>query len=428
MASKKKPQPRLVFADETGKIYDHPELLMVTRRGNELGLPRPDEIMPLPEESEFFLLPGRAALGLDPETGKLEMQEEEAMAAFVSPAHTLTGHAAYATELDAQTLPLLAYAAIGYADGRFWVTAKRVDEDRRQQFSRVPQKKIDEGAQKLMRKFPDNRLVRHLAGCALTSGCPAARNLSLGRYECPLPTARACNARCVGCISLQPEDSEFPSPQERIAFTPTAEEIVQVMRNHAMREKRPIFSFGQGCEGEPLTEAPLLAEAARMYRADGGHGTINVNTNGSLPDTMAPLAQAGFDSIRVSINSLREGPYTAYYRPNGYAFEDVRETIRQAKANGLFVSLNYLYFPGISDTEMELDALMGFVEETKLDYIQLRNLNMDPELYLRLMEPFEFGPSMGFMNFRKRLKKGCPWLEFGYFNPIVENGKKVGAY
>jgi hypothetical protein len=73
MAASTHIQPTLVFADESGNIYDHPDLLMLCRRGGELELPRPDELMPLPEESEFFLLPGRSALGFDPESGQVDM-------------------------------------------------------------------------------------------------------------------------------------------------------------------------------------------------------------------------------------------------------------------------------------------------------------------------------------------------------------------
>jgi hypothetical protein len=35
------------------------------------------------------------------------------------------------------------------------------------------------------------------------------------------------------------------------------------------------------------------------------------------------------------------------------------------------------------------------------------------------MEPFGHSPSMGFNNFKKRLKKALPWLEYGYFNPYL---------
>ncbi|AMK10698.1 MAG: radical SAM protein [Pseudodesulfovibrio sp.] len=419
MTAKKKPQPHMLFATPDGEIFDHPDLLMMVRRGNEFGLPRPDEITPLPDESEFFMLPGRHAMGYSQEHGQVEVMEELAVAAFACPGNTVTGIAAYESDDDAPVLPLLSYAGIGYANGKFWVAAKQVDEDKRQVFSHIPPDRIEAGAHQIISELPDNRLVNHLAGCALTSGCPAAKNLALGRFECPLPTSRACNAECVGCISLQRPDSGFPSPQCRIAFRPTAEEIVQVMRRHESRERRPIFSFGQGCEGEPLLEAELICEAVKSYRDDGGTGTVNVNTNGSRHQAMPALKIAGVNSIRVSLNSARKDPYEAYYRPTGYTFEDVRETISKAHDVGLFVSLNLLFFPGITDTEEEFDALVELGETCRYDFIQLRNLNLDPELYLRLMAPFGHSPAMGFNNFKKRLKKALPWIEYGYFNPYL---------
>lgn len=420
MATSTHIQPTLVFADESGNIYDHPDLLMLCRRGDELTLPRPDELMPLPAESEFFLLPGRSALGFDPETGQVEEMEELAVAVFASPAHTLSALAAYRTRPEAPVLPLFAYGAVGYAEGKFWVCARKVDQDRRQVFSGIPRERIENGARKLLTELPKNRLVRHLTGCALTYGCPAAKNFALGRFEAPLPTSRVCNARCVGCISLQPEESGFPSTQNRIAFKPTEREVAEVMRRHQSKEKRPILSFGQGCEGEPLTEAELIAKAVTLFRKGGGKGTVNINTNASLPDTLPDLAKAGVNSIRVSLNSTRKGPYEAYYRPNGYAFEDVVRSIHTAKAAGMFVSLNLLYFPGLTDGEKEWDALAELITATKLDFVQMRNMNLDPELVLGLMRGHDFGPCMGLANFLKRMKKTCPWIEFGYFNPYLD--------
>jgi len=415
---KKNVQPRILYAEEDGNIYDHPELRLLCRKGEHVLPPGPKDIVPLPEGSDIFLLPGRMALGLNPESGEFEYLEASAVAAFVSPGYTLTGSAAYLTEPDAGPLPLFAYGAVGYADGTFWVCANRTDSDPRQQFGDIPDQDIERGARTLLKRYPDNRLVQHLAHCALEYCCPAAKNLALGRYEAPLPTAAACNANCVGCISHQPEDSQFPPTQERIRFRPTSEEITQIMHAHARSEAKPIFSFGQGCEGEPLTEAETIRRAVADYRDQGGHGTVNINTNASLPDTMAPLARAGVNSIRVSLNSVRSELYTPYFRPSGYSFGDVRATIHSAKEQGLFVSLNYLYFPGVNDTEEEFEALAELVEATGLDFIQLRNLNLDPELYFRII-PAPKTPAMGLANFRKRLRKHFPWLEFGYFNPYL---------
>ena len=416
-------RPALVMADKDGNIYDHPDLLMVCRQGKTFALPRPTELIPLPDESELFLLPGRSAVGLNVETGELEVLEEMAVAAFVSPAHTITAHPAYETQEGAPTLPLFAYGALGYANDRFYVCAKKVDTDPRQIFKDIPRKIIEKKAHTLMRAYPKNRLMQHLmAKCALTYACPAARNLCLGRYEAPLPVSRVCHAHCIGCISQQEEGSKIcATPQNRMAFTPTAKEIVEVMLHHANNEKdRPIFSFGQGCEGEPLTEAALITEAIASFRAAGGTGTVNINSNASIPSAVAAMADAGLSSLRVSCNSAREATYARYYRPKGYTFDNVIQSIQEARRKKIFVSLNLLFFPGVTDTEKETEALIDLVASHDVNCIQLRNLNIDPEMYLKLLDGIDMGPHIGFTNFRKRIKKACPAVQFGYFNPFVE--------
>ena len=423
-------RPYLLVADTNGNIYDHPDLYMLCRRGSEWALPRPDELMPLPEESELFLLPARNAVGLDPETGETVVMEELAVAAFAAPAHTLTAHPAYVSAPDAPVLPLFAYGAVGFANGRMYVTAKKVDQDPRQQFAGISQKTIRQNALRLAEQYPDNRLMQHLMhNCVLRYTCPAARNLCLGRYEAPLPVSHACNARCVGCISQQEQGSKIcATPQNRLQFTPKASEIVEVMLHHGRKEtESPIFSFGQGCEGEPLTEAALLIEAVSRFRAQGGVGTVNLNSNASRPDAVAELAKAGLTSLRVSLNSARPEVYTPYYRPQGYSFDDVRASIVAARRLGVFISLNLLYFPGLSDTEEEINALIELITSTGVSFVQLRNLNIDPEMYPGLFEGIHFGPGTGFLNFRKRLQRACPWLQFGYFNPYLGDKADISA-
>lgn len=412
--------PKAIFASPDGQIFDHPELEMLCRKGNDLLPPNPNELIPLPQNSDLFLLPARHALGFNRQTGRIEQLPDLAVAAFACPGFTLSGLAAYLTQDKACHLPLFAYGAVGYGQGKFWICAQKVDPDPRQQFAHIPQRAIRNGAYNLIKKYPQNRLVKHLSHCALTYGCPAAKNLALGRYEAPLPTARTCTARCIGCISLQDKKSGFPATQERIKFTPSAKEIAQVMLEHNKRAKQPIFSFGQGCEGEPLTEASVIAEAIATFRKLTASGTINVNTNGSLPQAIDLLCQAGADSFRISLNSGHPDLYTAYYRPQGYKFSHLSQGIQLAKANGKFVSLNLLFFPGITDQEDQYSALATFIEQTRADFIQLRNLNLDPEIYLSLARPTANTPAMGLANFKKRLTKEFPWLKFGYFNPSLK--------
>lgn len=412
--------PRLLYADQQGNIFDHPELLMLCKKGKEVYLPRQDELIPLPKQSDVFFLPQRDALGFNPADGKIQRLDAYPVSAFVCPGHTITGITAFKTNPKASPLPLYAYAAIGFAKDRFWVCAKQVDKDQRQNFAGISDKPIQQGVSYWRQKYPNNRLVRHLSKCALTYSCPAAKNLFLGRYEAPLPTAKSCNAACIGCISWQPEGSNIPITQQRINFTPTSREITQIMFEHTKKEKHPIFSFGQGCEGEPLTEGKLIKEAISSYRKQNNLGTININSNGSLPLTIIELASSGLSSIRITLNSAREKWYTAYHHPKGYIFEDVKTSIKQAKDHSLFVSLNYLFYPGINDTEDELSALFQLIAKYKIDFIQFRNLNIDPEIYISCLPP-DNSPIMGLPNFQRRLKKEFPWLQFGYFNPYLEN-------
>jgi len=418
MATKKTPHP--VYADPEGNIYDEPGLLMLVRRGGEMSLPRPDEMIPLPETSDLFLLPGRNAAGLDPGTGNVEMIQGLALAGFASPGHTLSGTAAFVPEDNPPRLPLFAYGAVGFMGGRFWITATRVDQDQRQNFTCIPQSRITRRARELLHKYPQNRLMRHLAGCALNYCCPAARNLALGRFEAPLPVARACNAACIGCISLQPPDSGMPATQNRIDFNPSPREILEVMLEHCSRENRAILSFGQGCEGEPLTRAETIISAVKKGRQSVPGATININTNASLPEHVEELAGAGVDSIRVSLNSADQDFYREYFRPRNYSMENVRQSIAQARENSLFISLNLLFFPGATDTEYELDKLIDLVQAHKVDFIQMRNLNLDPDIYWDLARNRSLGPQVGLKNYMRRIRKECPWIGFGYFNPWLQ--------
>lgn len=127
--------PFALVADAEGNIEEHPQLRCMGRTGNDLVALRPEDFIPLPEGSEFFALPGRKPLGWNPETQQSELMDGDAVAAFVSPAHTQTYLAAYEKQGPAPILPLYAYTALGWFDGRFWTTAVRVDPDLRQDVS-----------------------------------------------------------------------------------------------------------------------------------------------------------------------------------------------------------------------------------------------------------------------------------------------------
>lgn len=419
--------PCLLFADKDGNITEFPELEMVGMSNGRFCRPQLEDLIPLPEGSELFALPGRMPIGWDSADGQPALLAEDpynvgdsaqAVAAFISPAHTSIYTSGYQSLKDAPMLPLFAYTAVGWYKNRFWVTAFRSDNDVRQDIDQYSQETVNNRTEVKLKEFPHNRLIQHLGKCCLTYGCPAARNYFLGRWEAPLPTSPSCNARCLGCISLQ-ESECCPATQDRIDFVPDVKEVAEIGIHHLQTADNPIVSFGQGCEGEPLLQADTLEQSIIDIRSKTKRGTINLNSNSSLPQKVARLADAGLDSIRVSLNSAQEKYYSLYYRPLGYCFNDVMTSIDMMKQRGRFVSLNYFVFPGFSDSHDEYAALCHLIDTHKPDFIQLRNFNMDPEIYLKTLGLAEDTACYGVKIWVHMLQSKYPTLRFGYFNPQV---------
>jgi molybdenum cofactor biosynthesis enzyme MoaA len=228
---------------------------------------------------------------------------------------------------------------------------------------------------------PGNQVLAQVALCSREYGCFTAQNVFLERGEAALPVSPKCNARCVGCISEQEPDAGLPSPQTRIGYETKAGELARIAIHHLERVDDGIVSFGQGCEGEPLLRSIEIARAIEQIRARRSNGTINLNTNGSLPSALERCIDAGLQAVRISLNSFRPSVYAAYYRPIGYALDDVLESIRLAAHCGLRVSLNLLTHPGVTDDASELEAMATFLRDVRVSMIQTRTLNIDPQWY-----------------------------------------------
>ena len=417
----------MVFADASGRIFDHPELEMAGVGGGEPVPVAEADLLRLPRGSDLFTMPGRIPIGIDPATGRPvrfegdgRTGEVQAVAAFLAPAHTLALLPAFAPRPLAAALPLFAYSAVGFREGEFWATGFRVDPDPRQDPWRFDSERLrKQVAERLAGPASQNQVVRQLERCALEYSCRAAQNFFIGRHECPLPTSVTCNALCLGCISLQP-DGEFKASHERLGRAPTPAEVAAVALDHLARVPDGVVSFGQGCEGEPLLNAELLVDSVRKIRQATAAGTINLNSNASKPEVVGALAAAGLDSMRVSLNSARPEVYAAYYRPQKYGFAEVVESMRAMKRHGRFLSVNYLVFPGVTDTDEELEAAGRLIAATGIDLVQMRNLNIDPEVYAAAMPPGTVHPGFGIRRVVERLGARFPHLRFGYFNPPKE--------
>jgi sulfatase maturation enzyme AslB (radical SAM superfamily) len=414
--------PYLLYADENGTIYEDPLLHVAGRSGSDIVALRTEDFIELPEGSDLYVLPDRYPIGMNPKTGQPAISKKGfAVSAQMSPAHTMLYMAAYQRNENAKTLPLFAYSCVGWLDGKYYVTAIRIDRDVRQEPLGFDHNQVIASVSQWHTKYPDNRLLQHIGtNCALNYKCPAARNFFLNRWEAPIPTSPACNSNCIGCISFQPEDEHIRSTQNRITFKPTAEEITQYATEHLNTAPYPIVSFGQGCEGEPLLMWPVIQEAIVQIRMQTNKGSININTNGSMPKAVEALCSSGLNSIRVSLNSVREELYNAYYLPNNYRFHALKESLKHVRNSGGWASINYFVFPGITDEIDEYHALRNFIMETDLSMIQWRNFNIDPDWYIERIAKKEFGETIGVMEMMNRIRDEFPHIMFGYFNPPME--------
>ncbi len=423
----KKSALELVFANAKGKVFNFPGLSASGMKGGHFFELNPKQLVKLPSHAELFMLPDRLPVGLDPKTGQSVVLDKDpysknaepvfAVAAFIPPGFTLTHSTAFSETGNASMLPLFAYGACCFYKGDFYVAAFRVDRAIRHDERFMSTQAVKEGIKDVSKLFPANRLVPHLANCATVNACANAKNFFLGRFEAPIPSSPACNAQCQGCISLQPED-RVPSTQKRINFVPSAQEIAELSLHHFASEKKPVVSFGQGCEGEPSLSAANISEAIRMIREKSSKGIININSNASRPELIEKLLKAGLNSIRVSLNSVREPYYSRYYQPKGYSLKNVMESIDLAKKYGAFVSLNYLSMPGFTDSRDEFEALEKFIRKHRIDMIQWRNLNYDPILYFKdLKIEIPQNEMLGMAEIISRIKKEFPKLKTGYFNP-----------
>jgi wyosine [tRNA(Phe)-imidazoG37] synthetase (radical SAM superfamily) len=420
--------PFTVASHGDGQVFEIPSHTMAGRQLNRLVAPRKEELIPLPFGSLLYELPGRLPVGYDSAKGRFmpvdgtTSQPLVAVAAFLPPAFTQLYLAAWQTRPQAPTLPLFAYTPVGFLDDMFWVPAVRVDTDMRHDPASFNDDLIENGILRLQSLYPRNRLIAHLIdNCIRRYHCPNAQNLALGRWESPVPISPACNAACAGCISRQAHTG-ISSTQQRIDFIPDVGEIVEYTVPHLENAPNAIISFGQGCEGEPLLQADLLEAAIRDIRKKTPKGTIHLNSNGSKPQVIERLCRAGLDSIRVSINSAQQHLYQKYFCPQDYHFSDVLETLAIVRRYNRWISLNYFIFPGLTDQPEEMTGLVKLLKEHAVDFIQMRNLNIDPEWYMQKLELFHIETRpVGIIEWMQEIKKQVSWIRFGYFNPAKED-------
>jgi pyruvate-formate lyase-activating enzyme len=366
----------LAYTDTRGRIFFDETRSPMADGGVERPA-RAEELISAPPGTVTAMLPGRMPLL----AGGGVAARRTALAALLPAGYTRLLLPAYRTRPEAPALPLFGYTFACVVDDALYVAAMRTDESEDWTPRYFPEGALETLLRERQDADPHNRTLAQLAICARDYGCFTAQNVFLERGEAALPVSPKCNAACVGCISELAPDAGMPSPQTRVAFEADPADVARIAIRHLERVPDGIVSFGQGCEGEPLLRVTTIERAIAAIRAERTNGTINLNTNGSLPKSLARLIDAGLQAVRISLNSFRPHAYAAYYRPTGYGLDDVLASIALAVARGLRVSLNLLTHPGVTDEREEVEAMERFLRAHPVAMVQTRTLNIDPERY-----------------------------------------------
>jgi pyruvate-formate lyase-activating enzyme len=384
----------------------------MARSGRRL-VPLPaSELVPLPVGATLAHLPGRKAVGAARNGDVVEVPGRLAVAAILPVGWLRLLLPASRPQPGAPRLPLFGYAAVAERGGEPMVAALRSDRLDWWNPVRFRQPDLPEAVAAARAALPGNRVVEQLAVCALEHNCYTAQNTFHRRFEGALPASPACNADCLGCISLQ-SDGAVPAPQPRMAYAPTAAELADLAAYHLAGSEARIVAFGQGCEGEPLTRPDCLEEAVALIRRRRPDATIHVNTNGSSPAALQRLVDAGLNSVRVSAISFSDAVFRAYYRPVGYGLDEVVECGRVVGRAGGQVCLNLLSFPGITDVPEELERTALACRAMGVAQVQWRSLNVDHDWLAAVMPALAEG--MGMRVARHRLEAALPGVDHGNF-------------
>lgn len=409
----------VVYATAQGELEFDPTLQALGADGEEYWELRATDLFPLPAGATLFYLPGRSPLGIDA-GGEVETITEQgitAVAAILPQGYTRLFLPAYQREPDAPRLPLFGYTAVAFKDDQLWVAAHRTDELNKwdPKFFNTPE--LSDLIQEKLAQAPQNRILKQLAHCAKEYHCFTAQNIFYGRWEGGIPVSPVCNAQCLGCISKQVAEC-CPSPQGRIKFAPTPEEVVEIALPHLSGDEAMV-SFGQGCEGEPLMAGTVIKEAITRLRQKTQAGTVNINTNAGLPDVLEELAIAGLNTARISLFSADPEYYRFYHQPQGYDLQQVSDSIHRLHRRAVFISLNLLTLPGFTDRESQMEKLFTFLRTHPVGMVQIRNLNIDPDFIWVKMHREQLVPAgkvIGIADFLTTLQQEFPALVVGNYS------------
>ena len=386
-----------VVADQQGEVFEHPGLLMAGMNGREVRPPREDELIPLPEGSRLFIIPGTPPIGLDRRSRRQVAADRlppslgggpaQAVSAFLTPAFTRTLLPAADYRRKKVQLPLWSYTAVGWCleEERFYAAAVQVDRNPQWQPEHFDDRRLDPLVRQALRADPDNRLLEQLARCAVDYHCFAAKNLFFRRWEAPLPTSPACNSRCLG-LHLPAGVGLLPGQPGAAVLRPDGPGDLRHCRAAPAGSGKRHRLLRPGLRGRP--------HPAGRYHLRGGARDAAADAPGHHQFQLQRLAAGGHRSAgrsrhRFGADLPQLGTGTALQRllPPPGLLPSPMSSSRCAGRSGQGCSpcsttwFSRRHRPAGGSGQ----ALVRLVEEAGVDLVQMRNLSIDPVLYWQAM-------------------------------------------
>jgi hypothetical protein len=355
-----------VHADRTARV-------LVSQDHSAAGMAGTDavgiaEAIPLPEGSRLITLPREAtAIGRDGRSHPLG-RDRLALGAILPRGHVRLFFPAYRDDRSAPPLDPLPYAAVAAGrDGEPLVAAAKVGGTQ-------PHASGTSAGDSALRSHPSNALARQLARCARDNSCAAA-GASFGRGDLPVPIGAPPAERPRLPVALR--SGYDGSPVDAPAFRPTPREIVDLAVDHLEAGGRSI-SFGRACDGEPLSRARVVEEAASGIRGRVADAVIRIETAGTDATALRRVIDAGVTGVTIRSGSARADTYERLHGPVSHRWAEVRACLQAAAESGADLTVALLVLPGLSDRRAEIDATLTLLGELPGGTLELRDLGCDP--------------------------------------------------
>jgi pyruvate formate lyase activating enzyme len=219
---------------------------------------------------------------------------------------------------------------------------------------------------------PGNRLVIFLQGCNFNCAC------------CHNPhTIGACN-HCGECVPACHADA-LSLVDGRIAYDPLACDHCDVcldvcpisanpmVREYSVaqilelaRERRPFLTGVTVSGGEPTRQLSFVVELFRAIKSDKELAELScfIDSNGHLGASGWENVLPVTDGVMLDIKSFNDATHAAL---TGMQNVTSLESARFLQAAGKLYELRFLLIPGKTDSDAELDDLIGFVKELGAD-------------------------------------------------------------